>query len=70
MTRRLLAQGQRVFNLSYHRPSLLPASTPYVRDRGELERFLDRLGAYLVWFSDELGGRFTTPLELKRLLRS
>lgn len=68
LTRQLLARGQRLFNLSYHSPSLLPGSTPYVRDGDALERFLECLEAYLVWFAAELGGCFTTPLEIKRLL--
>lgn len=68
LTRAMLARGQRVFNLSYHSPSLLPGSTPYVRDESELSAFLDRLEAYLVWFAAELGGRFTTALEIKQLL--
>jgi hypothetical protein len=68
LTRQLLAHGQRLFNLSYHSPSLLPGSTPYIRDQDALDRFLDQLDAYLVWFGGEPGGCFTTPLEIKRLL--
>jgi hypothetical protein len=68
LTRQLLARGQRLFNLSYHSPSLLPGSTPYVRDGDELKQFLERLEAYLVWFAAELGGCFTTPLAIKRLV--
>jgi hypothetical protein len=68
LTRQLLARGQRLFNLSYHSPSLLPGSTPYTHDRNALERFLEQLETYLVWFGGEFGGCFTTPLEIKRLL--
>jgi hypothetical protein len=68
LTRYLFARGQRVFNLSYHSPSLLPGCTPYVRDAEALDIFLERLEAYLVWFAAELGGRFTTPMEIKQLL--
>jgi hypothetical protein len=70
LTRQLLARGQRLFNLSYHSPSLLPGSTPYVRNEDELAQFLERLEAYLVWFAGELGGGFTTPTEIKRLLEA
>ncbi len=70
LTRQLLARGQRLFNLSYHSPSLLPGSTPYVRNDEELAQFLERLESYLVWFADELGGCFTTPVEIKRLLEA
>jgi hypothetical protein len=70
LTRQLLARGQRLFNLSYHSPSLLPGSTPYVRSEDELAQFLERLEAYLAWFGGELGGCFTTPTEIKRLLEA
>lgn len=68
LTRAMLARGQRLFNLSYHSPSLLPGSTPYVRNDSELAAFLERIEAYLVWFAGELGGCFVTPLKMKRLL--
>ncbi|HEY1503242.1 MAG TPA: polysaccharide deacetylase family protein [Stellaceae bacterium] len=70
LTRQLFVQGQRLFNLSYHSPSLWPGSTPYVRNEGDLAQFLERLEAYLVWFAGELGGCFTTPMEIKRLLEA
>src|SRR6185312_482028 len=70
LTRQLLAQRERLFKLSYHSPSLLPGSTAYVRKDEELEQFLERLEAYLVWFAGELGGCFTTPVEIKRLLET
>jgi hypothetical protein len=69
LTRHLLARGQLLFNLSYHSPSLLPGSTPYVRDEAQHHPFLEMLGAYIVWFASELGGCFTTPLEVKALLK-
>jgi hypothetical protein len=62
--------GQRLFNLSYHSPSLLPGSTPYARDEAQLDQFLEMLEAYIVWFASELGGCFTTPLEVKALLEA
>jgi hypothetical protein len=68
LTRTLIGRGHRVFTLSYHSPSLLPGCTPYVRDVGELDAFLGRLEAYLVWFGGEIGGSFVTPLEIKAAL--
>jgi hypothetical protein len=56
----LLASGERVFTLTYHSPSLEPGNTPYVRDAGELDEFLHRIGSVLGYFQDELGGTFTT----------
>ncbi len=34
-------EGLRLFNLSFHSPSLAPGHTPYVRDAGDLKRFYD-----------------------------
>ncbi|MBF0212904.1 MAG: polysaccharide deacetylase family protein [Magnetococcales bacterium] len=69
LTRFLLRQGLRLFTLSYHSPSLLPGCTPYVRHRDDLAAFLARLHNYLAFFSQQLGGRFTTPLEVRQLAR-
>ncbi len=70
LTRHLLARGRRLFSLSYHSPSLLPGKTPYVRDEAQLDQFLEMFEAYIVWFASELGGCFTTPLEVKALLEA
>ncbi|MDE2229136.1 MAG: polysaccharide deacetylase family protein [Alphaproteobacteria bacterium] len=66
LVRALLARGQRIFNLSYHSPSLMPGGAPYVRDVNDLARFLDTLEGFLDFFVNETKGRFTTPLALKR----
>ena len=68
LTRTMIANGQRVFTLSYHSPSLLPGCTPYVRDTGELDAFLAKIEDYVVWFGGEIGGAFMTPLEIKATL--
>ncbi len=34
-------EGLRLFNLSFHSPSLVPGHTPYVRDAADLKRFYD-----------------------------
>jgi hypothetical protein len=60
LLRAMVAQGQQVFTLSYHSPSLAPGHTPYVRDAAGLEGFLGRIEAVLRCFRDELGGAFTT----------
>ena len=60
----LVGQGQRVFTLTYHSPSLEPGHTPYVRSRVELEAFLASIEQVLVFFRDRLGGRFTTLTDL------
>jgi hypothetical protein len=69
LTECMLAQGCRVFGLSYHSPTLVPGNTAYVRDGSELERFLDTLGVYLTHFSQQLGGRFLSVRALKDTLQ-
>jgi hypothetical protein len=68
LTRSLLRQGQRVFVLSFHSPSLLPGCTPYVRNERDLEALLERCRAYIEFFLGELGGRSVTSAELRRCL--
>ena len=67
LVRAMLARGTRVFTLSYHSPSLLPGSTPYVRDAEDLARFLDWLDAFYTFFREEVGGLPVTYAELYRL---
>ena len=68
LTRSLLAQGCRVFSMTYHSPSLEPGNTPYVRDAADLRRFLETVERYLDYFVNELGGRPATPAQLYSLL--
>jgi hypothetical protein len=65
LTRALLARGQRTFVLSLHSPSVVPGNTPYVRTDADLALLLQRLNGYLMFFRDELRGRFVTPDALK-----
>ncbi len=66
VTRRLLELGIRNITIAYHSPSLEPGNTPYVRSAEDQERFLDWLKDYLDFFFGEMGGRATTPTELRR----
>jgi hypothetical protein len=70
LTRHLLSRGVRVFNLSFHSPSLEPGCTPYVRNESDLQTLLDSLRHYFDYFLGELNGRSMTPLEIKRYLES
>ena len=63
----MLAQGHRVFTLSYHSPSLAVGHTPYVRNDQDLAGFLDRLKRITTLFFDELGAQPTTPEDLMAL---
>ena len=67
LTRALLHEGQRVFTLSYHSPSLAPGNTPYVQNDADLRSFLQRIEQYLEFFASEVGGHAATPFEVKAL---
>jgi len=56
LTDTLHRAGVRVFNFTYHSPSLESGNTPYVRSAGELERFLDLIERYCDYFFGALGG--------------
>lgn len=56
----LAAQGQKLFSLVYHSPSLEPGHTPYVRSDTDLAAFLAGLEQVLLFFRDRVGGSFTT----------
>ena len=70
LTASLLARGSRCFVFSFHSPSLKVGCTPYVTNRTELGRFLDRFRRYFDYFSTQVGGVMTTPLELHSKFRS
>ena len=69
LTISLLHQGQRLFVLAMHSPSVAPGHTPYVRDERDQLTLLSRLDRYLDFFRRELGGVGSDPLsELQALL--
>ena len=70
LTLALLARGHRVFNFSYHSPSLEPGHTPYVRSADDLDRFVGTIERYLEFFFGDLGGRATTLEDVRRLCLS
>lgn len=57
LVRAMLADGHRVFVLTYHSPSLVPGGTPYTRSEEDVRRFLDWLDAFYTFFREEVGGR-------------
>jgi hypothetical protein len=67
LTRALVRKGHRVFNFTYHSPSLAPGNTPYVRSETDLRAFLHRIERYLQFFTAEIGGRAATPFEVKTI---
>ena len=70
LTESLLDQGCRVFSFAYHSPSLAPGNTPYVRDRRQLDEFLQRVDRYFDYFVNQLDGRPVTATQLHGLLSS
>lgn len=60
LVRAMLAGGLRVFTLTYHSPSLLPGSTPYVRSPADRDRLLAWLDQFYEFFFGEIGGKPTT----------
>jgi hypothetical protein len=68
MVRSMLADGTRVFTLSYHSPSLVPGSTPYVRSTAERDRLLQWLDSFYEFFLGEVGGTSTTALQAHQLM--
>lgn len=69
LTRSMLAQGHRVFTLTYHSSSLLVGGSPYVKTSAELDRFTKRLEGYLEFFFRELGGVAMDVAQVRDLAR-
>lgn len=67
---RLVLQGQRLFTLTYHSPSLEPGHTPYVRTESDLLEFISRIESVLHHFRQRLGGGFTTLTDIEHQARS
>ena len=68
LTEEALADGRRIFGLSFHSPSVLPGCTPYVRTEGAAKKFLETIDLYVAYFLGQLGGEALTPLEIYRRL--
>ena len=68
LTRTLLAEGVRVFTLSFHSSSLAPGFTPYVRDKDELKQLLATMQHYIDYFLNQVGGVSLTPTEARQKL--
>ncbi len=52
----MVANGHKVFVLTYHSPSLEPGNTPYVRSGEDLARFLGWLDEFYDYFTRDVGG--------------
>jgi hypothetical protein len=65
ITKFLIKNGVTILTLSFHSPSLLPGSTPYVKDKKDLKNFLLSIREYLHFFKEECRGTFMTPEEIR-----
>ncbi|MBK1657564.1 glycosyltransferase [Paracraurococcus ruber] len=65
LVRSMLAEGHRVFVVTYHSPSLAPGNTPYTRTAEDVRRFLDWLDEFYAFFREEVGGRPATWQEVR-----
>lgn len=65
LTRAMLADGCRVFVVSYHSPSLLPGHTPYVKNQRDLDKFLYWLESYCEFFMTEALGVPSTAAAIR-----
>jgi hypothetical protein len=61
----LYRDGLRIFSFAFHSPSVEIGHTPYVTSQHDLDNFLSRCRRFFDFFMGELGGRPTTPIELK-----
>jgi hypothetical protein len=66
-TEAMLKAGIRIFNFTYHSPSLTPGHTPYVRSAAELDAFVDRIERYLGFFFESCNGVAATPHTIREL---
>ena len=69
LVRHMVGNGQTIFVLTYHSPSLEPGHTPYVRTDDDLARFLDWLDEFYAFFQSEIGGKTATLSQVYDLLK-
>jgi uncharacterized protein Usg len=60
LVRHMVRQGRKVFNLTYHSPSLKPGATNYVQTEEDVVRFLAWLDEFYDFFTREIKGELVT----------
>lgn len=70
LVQHMVANGQRVFVMTYHSPSLEPGNTPYVRTAEDLQRFLGWLDEFYAFFTQTVGGTCATWRDVRNALLS
>lgn len=66
----LYASGNKVFVVSFHSSSLAVGDNPYVRTRGDLHEFYDRLSYIFSYLVDTLGVRFQRLADMPRFFEA
>lgn len=70
VTKFLFEKGVRTFTWSFHSPTVMPGTTPYVNNEQELKKFLDSFHHYFDFFFNTMNGVATTPTKFKSQLES
>jgi hypothetical protein len=70
ITRHLYHKGVRTFTWSFHSPTVMPNTTPYVNNEQDVKKFLDSFHQYFDFFFNTMSGVATTPTKLKSQLDS
>jgi hypothetical protein len=70
ITKFLYHKGVRTFTWSFHSPTVMPGTTPYVENERDVQRFLDSFHQYFDFFFNTMDGVATTPMLLKNKLES
>ena len=70
ITEFLYRRGVRTFTWSFHSPTVMPGTTPYVENEQDVKDFLDSFHQYFEFFFTTMKGVATTPTLLKNKLES
>ncbi|MGD8326732.1 MAG: polysaccharide deacetylase family protein [Sphingomonadales bacterium] len=68
LTSSLIRDGEQVFLMSFHSPSLVPGNTTYVQNERDKEQLLRWVESYIHFFKS-LGGKAVTPWDIRDRLR-
>ena len=68
LVRQMIGDGQKVFVLTYHSPSMEPGGTPYVRTENDLMRFLAWMEEFYEFFTREVNGRCVSWRDVRAAL--
>ncbi len=70
ITKFLYNKGVRTFTWSFHSPTVMAGTTPYVESEQDVQKFLDSFHQYFEFFFKTMNGVATTPTLLKNKLES